>query len=94
MRAYEFIPESTSPSVTVRLAKELLIAMGFAPTGRRRGSHDVWKDETGQLFTLPLNKKELEYGVTKNLLRLIKQRESAASSANFDIREAAAVNAN
>lgn len=50
------------------------MAMGFAPTGRRKGSHDIWKDLNGILFTVPLYGKELDYGVTKNLYRLMKSR--------------------
>ena len=76
MRAKEFITESTSPSITVRDAKRALSAMGFEPTGRGKGSHDVWKDSSGLLFTIPVHGKDLEYGVAKNLLKLIRSRQT------------------
>ena len=76
MRASEFITESTSPSITVRDAKRALSAMGFEPTGRGKGSHDVWKDSSGLLFTIPVHGKDLEYGVAKTLLKLIRSRQS------------------
>jgi|LakMenE01Jun11ns_1017448.scaffolds.fasta_scaffold9907661_2 predicted RNA binding protein YcfA (HicA-like mRNA interferase family) len=76
MRASEFITESTSPSITVRDAKRALSAMGFEPTGRGKGSHDVWKDSSGLLFTIPVHGKDLEYGVAKTLLKLIRSRQT------------------
>jgi predicted RNA binding protein YcfA (HicA-like mRNA interferase family) len=76
MRAKEFISESTGPSITVRDAKRALLAMGFEPTGRGKGSHDVWKDSSGLLFTIPVHGKDLEYGVAKTLLKLIRSRQS------------------
>jgi predicted RNA binding protein YcfA (HicA-like mRNA interferase family) len=74
MRAYEFIAESSSPTITVKDAKKALLAMGFKPSGRRKGSHDIWKDGSGLLFTIPFHGKDLDYGVTKNLYRLMKSR--------------------
>ena len=76
MRAYEFIAESTSPSITVKDAKRALLAMGFEPTGRGKGSHNVWKDSSGLLFTIPVHGKDLEYGVAKTLLKLIRSRQT------------------
>lgn len=76
MRASEFITESTSPSITVRDAKRALSSMGFKPTGRGKGSHDVWKDSSGLLFTIPVHGKDLEYGVAKTLLKLIRSRQT------------------
>lgn len=67
----EFLIEGT---ITIRNAKKLLAAMGFSPTGRQRGSHDVWKDLNGVLFPIPIHGKELDYGITKNLLRIAKNR--------------------
>jgi len=76
MRAYEFIAESSSPTITVKDAKRALLAMGFEPTGRGKGSHDVWKDSSGLLFTIPVHGKDLEYGVARSLLKLIRSRQS------------------
>lgn len=84
MRAYEFlledaeseVAESTSPSITVKDAKRALLAMGFEPTGRGKGSHDVWKNSSGLLFTIPVHGKDLEYGVAKSLLKLIRSRQT------------------
>jgi predicted RNA binding protein YcfA (HicA-like mRNA interferase family) len=50
--------------------------MGFEPTGRGKGSHDVWKDSSGLLFTIPVHGKDLEYGVAKTLLKLIRSRQT------------------
>ena len=71
------VAESTSPSITVKDAKRALLAMGFEPTGRGKGSHDVWKDSSGLLFTIPVHGKDLEYGVAKTLLKLIRSRQTA-----------------
>ena len=71
------VVESTSPSITVKDAKRALLAMGFEPTGRGKGSHDVWKDSSGLLFTIPVHGKDLEYGVAKALLKLIRSRQTA-----------------
>jgi predicted RNA binding protein YcfA (HicA-like mRNA interferase family) len=70
------VVESTSPSITVKDAKRALLAMGFEPTGRGKGSHDVWKDSSGLLFTIPVHGKDLEYGVAKALLKLIRSRQT------------------
>jgi predicted RNA binding protein YcfA (HicA-like mRNA interferase family) len=70
------VAESTSPSITVKDAKRALLAMGFEPTGRGKGSHDVWKDSSGLLFTIPVHGKDLEYGVAKALLKLIRSRQT------------------
>ena len=70
------VAESTSPSITVKDAKRALLAMGFEPTGRGKGSHDVWKDSSGLLFTIPVHGKDLEYGVAKTLLKLIRSRQT------------------
>ena len=72
--------ESTSPTITIKDAKKILSAMGFKPTGRKKGSHDIWKDSLGILFTVPLFGKDLEYGVTKNLLRLMKNKGVSINS--------------
>lgn len=66
--------EEGSSVFTTRDAKKVLTAMGFEPTGRTKGSHDVWKDKNGILFTVPLNSKELSYGVSKNLFRMMRDR--------------------
>ena len=70
------VAESTSPSITVKDAKRALLALGFEPTGRGKGSHDVWKDSSGLLFTIPVHGKDLEYGVAKALLKLIRSRQT------------------
>ena len=70
----ESLEEGPSSVITIKDAKKALAAMGFEPTGRRRGSHDVWKDKNGILFTVPLHGKELDYGVTKNLFRMMRDR--------------------
>ena len=36
---------------TIRDAKKILSQMGFAPTGRVKGSHDVWKDTSELLIS-------------------------------------------
>jgi predicted RNA binding protein YcfA (HicA-like mRNA interferase family) len=78
MRASEFITEHNLEEgiskLTVRDAKRALTAMGFEPTGRHRGSHNIWKDLQGVLFTLPIHGKEIDYGVTQNLLRIMRER--------------------
>lgn len=76
MRMNEIITEDplVEGPLTIRDAKKLLGVMGFAPTGRQRGSHDIWKDLSGVLFTVPMHGKELDYGVTKNLLRIARDR--------------------
>jgi predicted RNA binding protein YcfA (HicA-like mRNA interferase family) len=81
MKIYEIINEDfdidegkLASTYTIRDAKKILSMMGFGPTGRQKGSHDVWKDENGVLFTIPLNGKELDFGVTKNLNRMMRDR--------------------
>lgn len=80
MKIYEIIVENEIEegkpvaTYTIRDAKRILAMMGFSPTGRQRGSHDVWKDSNGVLFTVPLHGKELDYGVTKNLNRMMRDR--------------------
>lgn len=81
MKIYEIISENIDieegrppATLTIRDTKKILSMMGFAPTGRQKGSHDIWKDESGVLFTVPLRGKELDYGVTKNLNRLMRDR--------------------
>jgi predicted RNA binding protein YcfA (HicA-like mRNA interferase family) len=68
--------------------------MGFEPTGRGKGSHDVWKDSSGLLFTIPVHGKDLEYGVAKTLLKLIRSRqtelEEMAGVVNVGISQALA----
>lgn len=76
MRANEFILDESNDvgALTVRDAKKLLSTLGFAPTGRHRGSHAVWKNAEGILFSLPIHGKSLEYGVTRSLLGLLKNK--------------------
>lgn len=71
MRANEFVIEG---KLTVRDAKKLLLAMGFAPTGRYKGSHDIWKDLSGILFSLPIHGKEIEYGISQTLRKMARDK--------------------
>lgn len=64
----------SSATYTVKDAKHILAKLGFGPTGRQKGSHDVWKDKNGILFTIPVHGKELEYGMSKNLNRIVRDR--------------------
>lgn len=81
MRIYEIISENLeidegkpAATLTIKDAKKILSAMGFSPTGRQRGSHDVWKDKMGVLFPIPIHGKEIDFGVTKSLNRLMRDR--------------------
>lgn len=81
MKIYEIISENIeidegkpAATLTIKDAKKILSALGFVPTGRQRGSHEVWKDEEGVLFPVPIHGKELEFGITKNLNRLMRDR--------------------
>ena len=84
MRATEFITESTSPGITVRDAKRALSVMGFKPTGRKKGSHDIWKDSLGMLFPIPFHGKDLSWVVTKSLYKLMKDRGHEIGSYELD----------
>ncbi len=91
MRANEFISESIeeslSSTITVKDAKKILAAMGFGPTGRKKGSHDIWKDSLGILFSIPFHGKNLSWGVTRSLQKLIKDRGYEVGS--YDLEEMA-----
>jgi predicted RNA binding protein YcfA (HicA-like mRNA interferase family) len=92
----QVIDEGSSSIITIRDAKRALLALGFTPTGRGKGSHNVWKDEAGRLFTIPVHGKDLEYGVAKHLLKLIKNKkeqeelEEMAGTINVGISQALA----
>jgi predicted RNA binding protein YcfA (HicA-like mRNA interferase family) len=91
VRATEFITESIeeslSSTITIKDAKKILSVMGFKPTGRKKGSHDIWKDALGVLFTVPLFGKDLSYGVTRALQKLMKDRDYEVGS--YDLEEMA-----
>lgn len=79
MKIYEIISEDINEgkpaaTVTIRDAKKILTTMGFTYAGRTKGSHEIWKDQSGILFPVPQHGKELDFGVTKNLYRLMRDR--------------------
>ena len=85
MKIYEIISENLdegkqASTLTIRDTKRILATMGFKPVGRQSGSHEIWKDNNGMVFPIPLHGKELSYGVTKNLNRIMRDR-------GFDLTE-------
>lgn len=75
MKIYEIISEASRPAIiSIRDAKKILSKLGYSPTGRQSGSHDIWKDANGVLFAIPTHGKSLEYGITTQLYQLARSR--------------------
>lgn len=79
MKIYEIINEDIEEGIqphtlTIYNTKKILTSMGFTPR-RQKGSHEIWKDDTtGDTFPIPIHGKELSYGVTKQLNRMMRER--------------------
>lgn len=59
---------------TIRDAKRVLTDLGFHFHRQGKGSHEYWKKpSTGESFALAIHGKELDFGVSKSLNRLMKQ---------------------
>ena len=91
MKIYEIIIETNeigesipASRLTVRDARKALSMIGFAPTGRQKGSHDVWKDNDGMLFSIPIHGKELDFGITKSINRLLRDRGVTLEECGLD----------
>lgn len=79
MKIYEIITESTLeegnlPKVwKVSDAKRVLTDLGYRFDRHGKGSHEYWKNkETGESFPLAIHGKEIEYGPSKQLNRIIR----------------------
>ena len=78
MRAIEFINEESELEegprpLTTRDAQKLLKMLGYYPD-RVNGSHHIWKGLAGEVFSLPVHGKEIGNAISKNLLKLVREK--------------------
>jgi len=59
---------------TIHDAATLLSKMGFVNTKQGKGSHNKWKHPDGEVFSIPMHGKELEYGISRQLDKIMKHR--------------------
>jgi predicted RNA binding protein YcfA (HicA-like mRNA interferase family) len=77
MKIYEIVSEDLDEGkqYTIRDAIKILTDMGYYDTGKGKGSHNNWKHkDDGHTFPIAKHGKELEYGVSRNLDRVMRQR--------------------